>query len=77
MTEIRLAFRQVVRAPVISATIVLLLTLGVSLNAALFSVVDGLLFRPLPFPGPNGWSRSTPSASCWRPTDGAGKSARP
>ena len=50
MTEIRLAFRQFVRAPLIPATIVLLLALGVSLNAALFSVIDGLLFRPLPFP---------------------------
>src|SRR5688572_30670066 len=41
------------RAPGFAATAVLTLSLGIALNASIFSLADGLLFRPLPFPDPD------------------------
>jgi putative ABC transport system permease protein len=47
--DLGLAVRQLVRQPALSASIILLIALGVATNTALFSVIDGLLFKPLPF----------------------------
>lgn len=44
------AVRRLVRAPGLSATIVLTLGLGIGANVALFSVLRGVLLEPLPFP---------------------------
>jgi putative ABC transport system permease protein len=38
------------REPAFAAVVLLTLGLGIGLNAAIFSVVDGLLLKPLPFP---------------------------
>lgn len=40
------------RRPVFAATVVILLTLGIGVNTALFSVVNTVLLQPLPFPRP-------------------------
>src|SRR5689334_239130 len=47
------ALRTVVRRPVFSLTIVLLLGLGIAANTAIFSVVDTVLLKPLPYPNPD------------------------
>ena len=45
--ELRLAFRSMTRAKGLFLTVVLTLALGIGANAAIFSVVRGVLLRPL------------------------------
>ena len=47
--DLRLAVRAAVRQPALTGAVVLPLAFAVAANTALFSIVDGLLFRPLPF----------------------------
>jgi putative ABC transport system permease protein len=51
--DVRFGVRQLARNPVFTAVAVLTLALGIGANTAIFSVVDGILFRPLPFPEPD------------------------
>ena len=44
------AFRFLRRAPGLSAAIILTLALGIGANTAVFSAIDAILLRPLPFP---------------------------
>ena len=64
MSEFRLAFRSLLRAPVFTAVAVLTLALGIGANAAVFSVVDGVLLKPLPFADPDAlvmvWEHNIP-----------------
>ncbi len=53
MTDLRLAIRTFARAPVFAATIILTVALGVGATTAVFSVIDGVLYRPLPYPDPD------------------------
>jgi len=48
----RRAARRLLRAPVFSATVVLTLMLGIGATTAVFSLVNGVLLRPLPYPAP-------------------------
>lgn len=50
LKDLRFAIRTLRKAPVFTATIIAALALCVGLNTAMFSVVDTILFRPLPFP---------------------------
>src|SRR6187551_1877331 len=47
--DLRLALRAARRQPTLTAAVVLPMAFAVAANTALFSIVDGLLFRPLPF----------------------------
>lgn len=49
---VRAAVRGVVRAPLLALVIVGTLGLGIGANVALFSVVRGVILRPLPYPEP-------------------------
>jgi putative ABC transport system permease protein len=52
LREIRYAFRQFRESLGFSATAVLMLALGIAATTATFSVVEGVLLRPLPFRDP-------------------------
>ena len=47
LTDLKFALRSLSRAKGLSVTVVLTLALGIGANAAIFSVVRGVLLRPL------------------------------
>lgn len=48
----RFALRRLLKAPALSLTVILMLALGIGATTAVFSLIEGILLRPLPFEDP-------------------------
>ena len=52
LNDLRFAFRQIYKNPGYAAAVILTLALGIGVNTAVFSMVDGFMLRQLPYPEP-------------------------
>ena len=53
LSDVRYALKWLLRSPGFTAVAVMSLAIGIGFNTALFSIVDALLFRPLPVSRPD------------------------
>ena len=52
MTDLKFAFRQLVKNPGFTAVAVIALALGIGANTAIFSIINSIFLQPLPYPHP-------------------------
>jgi putative ABC transport system permease protein len=53
LADLQLAWRRLIKAPRFTVTAMMILTLAIGANAAVFSIADAALFRPLPYHNPD------------------------
>ena len=61
-TDIRFGCRMIVRDPLFSLMVVLTLTVGIGINASVFTVVNGLMLRPHVYKNPASFLRVVPES---------------
>ena len=66
MADLKLAIRRLRKSPGFAATVLLTLAIGIGANTAVFSVVNSVLLKPLPYPG------SDQIVALWLDAPGAG-----
>jgi putative ABC transport system permease protein len=51
--DLQYAWRMARRAPIVTVSVMLAIALGIAASTAMFSVMEGVFLRPLPFPAPD------------------------
>ena len=55
--DLRYSVRMLTKAPVFTIVAVLILAFGIGANTAVFSILDAVLIRPLPYPNARDFAR--------------------
>jgi hypothetical protein len=63
--DLRYGWRMCRRAPVVTLSVMLAIAMGIAATTAIFSVMEGVFLRPLPFPRPIASSASARRSRIW------------
>jgi len=53
LQDLRFALRTMTKNPGFTAVVIITMALGIGVNTAIFSLINGILLRPLPYPEPD------------------------